>query len=217
MITIHIRFFAGHRDIVGAASQTMQIHPGTSLAQVWQQLVATYPPLDLYTDHVLYARNQEFAEPDTIPLDGDEVAFIPPVSGGKPDVLEPFLITPDPLDPLPLVAYVQTPEDGAVVTFAGVVRNQTEGRATAYLSYEAYSEMATPLFARIANEARERWAIGRVAIHHRIGRVEIGQTAVLIVVAAPHRETAFAATAYLMDRIKAIVPIWKEEHWADSA
>jgi len=125
------------------------------------------------------------------------------------------VITAAPLDPAPLVAYAQTPDDGAVVTFAGVARNQFGGRSTAFLSYEAYAEMAVPVLARIAEEARARWPIGRVAIHHRIGTLEIGETAVLVVVAAPHRQEAFQAAAYIMDRIKEIAPIWKKEHWAD--
>lgn len=125
------------------------------------------------------------------------------------------MITAAPLDPAPLVAYAQTPDDGAVVTFAGVARNQFGGRPTAFLSYEAYAEMAVPVLARIAEEARARWPIGRVAVHHRIGTLEIGETAVLVVVAAPHRQEAFQAATYIMDRIKEIAPIWKKEHWAD--
>lgn len=133
------------------------------------------------------------------------------------DPFIPFLITDSPLDPAPLVAFVQTPDDGAVVTFTGVVRNQFEGRATAFLSYEAYAEMAAPVLAQLAEEARARWPIGRVAVHHRVGRLEIGETAVLVVVAAPHRQAAFHAAAYIMDRIKEVAPIWKREHWADGA
>jgi molybdopterin synthase catalytic subunit len=129
--------------------------------------------------------------------------------------LEPFLITSAPLDPAPLVAYVQTPGDGAVVSFAGVVRNEFAGRSTAFLSYDAYAEMAAPVLAQLADEARARWPIGRVAVHHRVGQLAIGETAVLVVVAAPHRQAAFAAAAQIMDRIKEVAPIWKQEHWAD--
>lgn len=128
---------------------------------------------------------------------------------------QPFCITAHPLDPAPLVAYVLSPEDGAVVTFAGVARNHFAGRATAHLSYEAYAEMVEMVFAQIAAEARSRWSIGRIAIHHRVGMLAIGETAVLVVVAAPHRAAAFDAATYIMDRIKAIAPIWKKEHWAD--
>jgi molybdopterin synthase catalytic subunit len=129
--------------------------------------------------------------------------------------IEPFVITERPLDPVPLVAYVQTPSDGAVVTFAGVARDNFEGRATAFLAYEAYAEMAGPVLAQIADEARARWPIGRVAVHHRVGKLAIGETAVLVVVAAPHRRAAFEAAAFVMDRIKEVAPIWKREHWAD--
>jgi molybdopterin synthase catalytic subunit len=128
---------------------------------------------------------------------------------------QPFLITEASLDPAPLVAFVQTPADGAVVTFAGVARNHFGGRSTAFLAYEAYAEMARPVLAQIAEEARARWPIGRVAVHHRVGKLEIGETAVLVVVASPHRQEAFQAAAYIMDRIKEIAPIWKREHWAD--
>lgn len=126
-----------------------------------------------------------------------------------------FVITEHTLDPAPLVAHVQTPGDGAVVTFAGVARNHFGGRATAFLTYEAYAEMAGPVLEQIAAEARSRWPIGRVAVHHRVGRLAIGETAVLVVVAAPHRHEAFEAAEYIMDRIKEIAPIWKREHWAD--
>jgi molybdopterin synthase catalytic subunit len=129
----------------------------------------------------------------------------------------PFLITDQPLTPDPLVRYVQTPGDGAVVTFSGVVRDHFEQRATSYLVYEAYAEMAVPVLGQIADEARQRWEIGRVAVHHRVGRLEIGETAVLVVVAAAHRQAAFAAAGYIMDRIKEIAPIWKHEYWADGA
>ncbi len=217
MISIHIRFFAGHRDIVGCTALDMQLEEGACLGVVWERLIADFPRLAGYTDRLLYALNQEFAGLDSPLADGDEVAFIPPVSGGTPDApaCAPFLITAEPLDPAPLVAYVQTPGDGAVVTFAGVARDNFGGRATAHLSYEAYAEMAGSVLVQLAEEARAQWPIGRVAVHHRVGRLEIGETAVLVVVAAPHRQAAFAAAAHIMDRIKEVAPIWKREHWAD--
>lgn len=221
LITVRVRFFAGHRDIVGRAEQALTLEDGASVGAAWERLVGTYPRLAGYTGRLLFAVNQQFADPTTPLDDGDELAFIPPVSGGAAAQVTsdfaPFLITGVPLDPAPLVAYVQTPEDGAVVTFAGVARNNFDGRATASLHYEAYAEMAVPVLAQIANEARARWPIGRVAVHHRIGRLAIGETAVLVVVAAPHRQAAFEAAAYVMDRIKEIAPIWKQEHWADGA
>lgn len=223
MITVQVRFFAGHRDIVGRPEQTFRLERGTTVGDLWARLVAEHPRLGGYTGRLLFAVNQQFAEPATALGDGDEVAFIPPVSGGAPEPMQdpvgfrPFHITDSSLDPAPLVAYVQTPGDGAVVTFAGVARNQLGGRPTAFLTYEAYAEMAAPVLAQIAEEARARWPIGLVAIHHRVGRLAIGDTAVLVVVAAPHRREAFEAAAYIMDRMKVIAPIWKREHWLDGA
>jgi molybdopterin synthase catalytic subunit len=218
MIHVEIRFFAGHRDIVGTTGMALTLEPGTTVGMLWERLARDYPRLQGYGRSLLYAINQEFATPTTELHDGDEVAFIPPVSGGTAAAENApplFCITEAPLDAAPLAHLVQTPADGAVVTFEGVVRNNVAGRETAYLTYEAYSEMALPVLAQLADEARTRWEIGRVAIHHRIGRLEIGARAVVVVVAAPHRQAAFQAAAYMMDRIKEVVPIWKCEHWAD--
>jgi molybdopterin synthase catalytic subunit len=128
-----------------------------------------------------------------------------------------FRVTKETLDPTPLVAMVQSPDMGAVVTFAGVVRNNFGGRATAHLEYEAFESMAVSVLEQLAAEARAQWGTGPIAIHHRIGRLEIGETAVLIVVAAPHRHEAFEAAEQIMDRIKQVAPIWKKEIWADGA
>jgi len=130
---------------------------------------------------------------------------------------EPFQITNQPLDPAPLAALVQAPDMGALVTFAGIVRNHFGGRATAYLEYEAYASMAVAVLGSLAGQARARWGTGAIAIHHRVGRLEIGEAAVLIVVAAPHRHEAFEAAEWLMDQIKEVAPIWKKEIWADGA
>lgn len=219
MITVTVRFFAGHRDIVGRSEQVLTLDEGSTVGALWEQLVSRHPRLAGYSGRLLYAVNQQFGELGTILNDNDEVAFIPPVSGGAPvsEPFEPFVISAEPITPEPLVRYVQTPDDGAVVTFAGVARNNFAGRSTAFLSYEAYAEMAVQVLAQLAEEARAKWPIGRVAVHHRVGRLEIGATAVLVVVAAPHRQAAFAAAEYIMDRIKEVAPIWKKEHWADGA
>ena len=135
----------------------------------------------------------------------------------NPKSTQPFAITEVLLDPAPLVALVQSPDMGAVVTFAGIVRNNFGGRATAYLEYQAYEPMAATVLRSLAEQARGRFSTGAIAIHHRVGRLEIGETAVLIVVAAPHRHEAFEAAEWLMDRIKEVAPIWKKEIWADGA
>ncbi|GIW02015.1 molybdopterin converting factor subunit 1 [Roseiflexus sp.] len=211
-ITITVRYFAAHREITGCSDETLFLAPGTTVGALWEMLTERYPRLAGYSGRLLFAVNQEFAASDHTLRDGDEVAFIPPVSGGA---LQPFVVTPDPLDPAPLVALVQAPDMGAIVTFAGVVRDNFGGRKTAFLEYEAYPGMAEAVLAQIAAEARARWQTGAIAVHHRIGRLEIGETAVLVVVAAPHRREAFAAAEWIMDRIKEVAPIWKKEHWAD--
>jgi molybdopterin converting factor subunit 1 len=216
MISVTVRFFAGHRDVTGKAEEQWELEEGTTLGMLWEQIVARYPRLAGYSGRMLYAVNEEWSTLTTELHDGDEAAFIPPVSGGAPDT-PLFHITHSALDPAPLVAAVQSPAMGAVVTFAGVVRNNFGGRATAYLEYEAYEEMAVTVLRQLANEAQTQWNTGTIAIHHRVGRLEIGETAVLIVVAAPHRHEAFEAAEHIMDRIKEVAPIWKKEIWADGA
>ena len=214
---ITTRFFALHRDIVGTASMGMEVNDGATVADVWARLGDQYPELVPATRSLMYAVNQEYADPETALHDGDEVAFIPPVSGGEDTLFRPFVVTEQPLHVDALSRYVQTDADGAIVVFSGVARDNFKGRSTEHIFYDAYPVMAEPVLASIAAEAAERWEIGRVAIHHRTGRLEIGETAVLVVVAAPHRRGAFAAAEYIMDRIKEIAPIWKRETWADGA
>lgn len=225
LIQVHVRFFAGHRDIVRAPSKTYEIAEGMTVSDLWQHIVADYPALQGAGSYVRFAINQQFSDPITVLQDGDEVAYIPPVSGGATDAaapppppapeVAPLLITEAVLDPLPLMAWAQTPSDGAIVVFAGVVRDNLDGRATASLSYEAYADMALGVLQQLTEDARSRWQTGRIAVHHRVGHLAIGTTVVLVVVAAPHRKAAFAAADWLMDRIKEEVPIWKCEHWAD--
>jgi molybdopterin synthase catalytic subunit len=213
---IVVRYFAGHREITGRAEETLELDAGATVGGLWELLVMRYPKLAPYGGKLLFAINQEFATAEQALGDGDEVGIIPPVSGGAPQT-PAFHVTREPLDPAPLAALVSTADMGAVVTFAGVVRNNFGGRATARLEYEAYEEMATRVLAQIGAQARERWGTGAIAVHHRIGTLEIGQTAVLVVVAAPHRRAAFEAAEWIMDRIKAVAPIWKKEIWADGA
>jgi molybdopterin synthase catalytic subunit len=225
MIQITVRLFAGHRDVAGLSALTLTLPPDTSVHTAWQHVLSTYPALQSSSQQSLrFAVNQQFCDPSTPLQHGDELACIPPVSGGTTETtsqehaqpaITPFLITEQPLHLPPLIQWVQAASDGAIVVFCGVVRNNLAGRATAFLLYEAYAEMAAAVLAQIATEAQKQWSIGRVAIHHRTGKLTIGETAVLVVVAAPHREAAFAAAAFIMERIKEDAPIWKAEHWAD--
>lgn len=216
-MNITVRFFALHRDIVGAPELQLDVPDGTTLGQLWVQLGEQYPALVPATRSIMFALNQAYADPSAELHDGDEAAFIPPVSGGDATHVAPFVVTDQPLQGEPLMRCVQTPQDGAVVLFTGIVRDNFDGRATAYLTYESYAAMAMPVLEQLATEAQQKWEIGRVAVHHRIGRLMIGDTAVIVAVAAPHRHAAFEAAEYIMDRIKEVAPIWKREHWADGA
>lgn len=209
---VTVRYFAGHRDITGRAQEPIELPAEATVGSLWELLVGRYPRLAGYTGRMLYAVNQEYGTLASPLGDGDEVAFIPPVSGGSGALIR---VTAEPLDPAPLVAAVQAPDMGAVVTFSGVVRNNFGGRSTAFLVYEAFEPMAVKVLADLAAQAREKWGTGQIAIHHRVGRLEIGEAAVLIVVASAHRHAAFEAAEWLMDRIKEVAPIWKQEHWAD--
>lgn len=210
---ITVRYFAGHRDITGTASESVAVDTGTSMAMLWEQLEQRYPALTPFRGRVLFARNQVFVAGDTLLADGDTVAFIPPVSGGN--ALSRYRVSHDPLDPTPLVQQLSHPGIGAVVTFAGTVRDHFGNRQSARLEYEAYTEMAEAVLADIGAEAERTFAIDAVAIHHRIGILELCEVAVIVVVTAAHRKAAFQAVDWIMDRIKEVAPIWKKEHWAD--
>lgn len=207
-MNITVRFFALHRDIVGASELQLEVPDGTTLGQLWARLGEQHPALVPATRSIMYALNEAYADPTAVLHDGDEAAFIPPVSGGNV-AIEPFVVTDQVLDGTALQSYVQTPQDGAVVLFTGIVRDNFGGRATDHLVYESYAAMAVPVLRQLAEEAQGRWEIGRVAVHHRIGRLAIGETAVIVAVAAPHRHAAFEAAEYIMDRIKEVAPIWK--------
>jgi len=210
---ITIRYFAAHREISGVQSELLDVPDTSTIADVWQLLEQRYPALVPYRNRVLLAQNERFVPATTIINAGDVVAFIPPVSGGSTTPL--YLVTHAPLNPAPLVELVGAPGIGAIVTFSGTVRDHFGERSTARLEYEAYSEMATAVLADIATDATQRFGLGKVAIHHRIGILEIGDVAVIVVVASAHRGPALQATAWIMDRIKEIAPIWKKEYWAD--
>lgn len=210
---ITIRYFAVHRDISGVASELLDVPDASTLAEVWQLLEQRYPALLPYRNRVLLAQNERFVPANTTLSAGDVVAFIPPVSGGSSTPL--CLVTHAPLEPAPLVALVSAPGIGAIVTFSGTVRDHFGERSTARLEYTAYHEMATTVLADIAADATQRFGLGLVAVHHRIGILEISDVAVIVVVAAAHRGPALHATAWIMDRIKEIAPIWKKEHWVD--
>jgi MoaE-MoaD fusion protein len=195
---VSVRLFAGLRERAGWAER--EFENLASVADVWPALELGEEP-----EGLLYAVNRAYAERDRPLADGDEVALIPPVSGGA------FRVTDEPLSLDAVVAEVADREAGAIATFTGTVRAQSRGRSVARLEYEAYTEMAEDVMAQLAQALRERYDLHDVAIHHRVGVVEIGEASVVIAVSAPHRADALAACRDAIDELKETVPLWKKE------
>ena len=203
--------FARLREQAGADRRQLELPAGATVADAYSLLTAQHPDLDPNRAAIRPAVNQDFAEWDRSLADGDEVAFIPPVSGGSHDVGVRFELTDSPLDPRRLEAAVARAGAGAICTFTGVVRDNSRGRATQRLEYEAYPGMAEAQMRAIAAEIGERWPQARVAMAHRTGRLEIGEASVVVCVSAPHRAEAIAACQWGIDRLKETVPVWKKE------
>lgn len=212
------------RDLVGVAQETIAVETPFTLSALFDRYADRFPALRDMSASIVLARNQEFASPATMLADNDEVAFLPPVSGGSgvfthsiedADSGNFFGLTRVSIDAAAIARRLLRGEDGAVVTFEGVVRNNTKGRATRFLDYECYEAMAVRLMAEIGREIAAAHAIGRIAMAHRLGRMEIGETSVVVIATAPHRRPAFDAALEGINRLKKTVPIWKKEHFAD--
>ena len=223
-MTVRVLFFGPVRDLTGAAQETITLDQPATLSAVFEQYATKFPLLRDLASSIVLARNQEFADPSTLLADGDEVAFLPPVSGGSSEftqVIEDvdtgnfFALTRVPIDSQAIARRILRGEDGAIANFEGVVRNNTKGRPTLYLDYECYEAMAIRMMAEIGREIAANHAIGRIAMIHRLGRMEIGETSVAIIAVAPHRGPAFDAAREGINRLKKIVPIWKKEHFVD--
>lgn len=219
---VRVLFFGVLKDLVGCAEDTMEVQPGTTLEDVFEHYSQRFETVRGKRSSILFARNQEFAAPGTSLADGDEIAFLPPVSGGSEGAIYPnephiFSIVRAPIDSQALVRRLQRPEDGAVVTFEGVVRNNTKGRATGYLDYEGYEPLALARMRQIGLEISAKFELGGIGIVHRLGRLEIGEASVVIVAVAPHRRPAFEAALLAIDRLKREAPIWKKEYFEDGA
>lgn len=201
----------------------MEVAPGATLGSVFDHFAKLYPELGERRSSIMLARNQEFGTPNTALQPGDEVAFLPPVSGGAPEyshVIEDgagrfFALTRAKIDAKRLASRLLQPGDGAVVVFEGVVRDNTRGRKTLFLEYDCYEEMAVKTMAALGGEIAAAHELTSIAMVHRLGRIEIGETSVAILVTAPHRRAAFEAAREGIDRLKKLVPIWKKEHFAD--
>jgi MoaE-MoaD fusion protein len=208
--TITVRLFARLAELAGVRQTTVDLGEGLTAADAYALLSRQYPTLGGFADSVMFARNQEYVPAETPLTPGDELALIPPVSGGG----ELFEVTPDPLDPQRIVEAVRRDDAGAVALFYGIVREQNLGRHVLYLEYDAYPEMAIKVMREIAAEVRAQWPVSEIACQHRTGHLEIGETSLLVAVSSAHRGDAFEACHAYVDRLKERVPIWKKEVFA---
>jgi len=232
---VRVLFFGVLKDVVGKPADSVDLADGASIRHLLAHYEAQIPQLKDSLPSLAIAVNQQYASPDTKLKADDEVALLPPVSGGAPEAADDSTarqpqsglskstgrrhatIVRTPIDTPQILASLKRGEDGAALVFEGIVRNQTRGRKTLYLDYEAYEEMALAQMEMLASQALQRFQIRDVALVHRLGRVEIGETSVLIAVASAHRAAAFEACRWLIDTLKQTVPIWKKEFFEDGA
>lgn len=215
-IAVTVRCFASVRDALGTESMVVEVAAGTTVEGLRATLGQQAP--SLLRLPLAYAVNRDYARGETVLANGDEVAFIPPISGGSGALdLYRFDLQAEPLDPRALERECRTDADGAVVTFTGTTRDHNDGAAVVSLRYEAYAEMANKVMCGLFEETIRRFPITRARVAHRLGEVPVGEASVVVVVASPHRGPAFDACRYLMDRVKHEVPIWKREQLRDGA
>jgi molybdopterin converting factor subunit 1 len=223
---VRVLFFGILKDLAGQASDSLSLPENATLGDVLSHYERVIPRLKDTAASLAMSVNREYASPSTRLRQGDEVALLPPVSGGLP--AEPHeahaekcsphtAIVHEVIESASILQGIKRPEDGAAVVFEGIVRSHTRGRRTLYLNYEAYEEMALKQMEELAERALAEFKIREVAIVHRLGRLEISETSVLIVVASAHRAAAFDACRWLIDTLKRTVPIWKKEYFEDGA
>jgi MoaE-MoaD fusion protein len=215
---MHVRIlpFGVLKESLGADPFALDLPRGSTVAELLGRLGVFAPAVELLG--IAVSVNAEYAERTRVLREGDEVGLLPPVSGGRdPQNSKLVRLTREVIDADGLVVAAKQGEDGAVVVFDGIVRNNSRGRQTLYLDYEAYEEMAMKQMSELAGEANERFGVRHVSIVHRLGRLQVGETSVLIVVASAHRAQAYEASRWLIDTLKKTVPIWKKETFVDGA
>lgn len=208
------------KEVVGRPSETLDLPEGARVEDVLELYGKQFPRFESMTSAMAVSVNQEYSRRDRPLAPGDEVGLLPPVSGGN---FEGYLkqndirIVREPIETVAVLNRLKRPEDGAVVVFEGVVRNNTRGRRTLYLDYEAYEAMALEQMEGLSDRARKLFEVDGVSIIHRLGRLDVGETSVLIVVTSNHRAAAFDACRWVIDTLKKTVPIWKKEYFEDGA
>lgn len=212
---VRVLYFGKLKDLFQKAQEEIELPENATVSQLLDYHRRVAPEQGRLWDVLAVAVNKEYAFPEQSLCPGDEVALLPPVSGGVDRVY--VELTRDPISAEKLRESIVSGEDGAIVTFDGVVRNNTRGRQTRYLDYEAYEDMALRLMTELANDALTRFPVRAVTLVHRLGKLEIGETSVLILVASAHRGAAFDACRWVIDTLKKTVPIWKKEYFVDGA
>jgi len=211
-IEIGVRFFAHLRERVGRSCEKIKLRQGATVSELWDELISRYPAL-AGAGRFRVAVNQEYASDEQVLADSDEVAIIPPVSGGS----GLYAVTERPIDLGAVTSAVADPRAGATVVFVGTTRNQSSGRTVEELEYEAYGDMAEARMRSLGEEIQKRWPVVKVAMVHRVGRVGVGEASVAIAVSGAHRAEAFDACRFGIDELKKSVPIWKKEHYRDGS
>jgi MoaE-MoaD fusion protein len=213
---VTVLFFGMLKDIMGQGSDSLNLPDDATLGDVLSHYEEGIPRLKEFGASMAMSVNQEYAGADAKLKPGDEIALLPPVSGGMASSLHCAIVY-EPIDTRSAVEKIKHPEDGGIVVFDGMVRNNTHGRRTLHLEYEAYEEMALKQMEELAGQALIQFQVRDVAVIHRLGRLEIGETSILVIVASAHRAAAFDACRWLIDTLKRTVPIWKKEHFEDGA
>src|SRR5829696_3932900 len=213
-VKIRVLFFGAARDAVNANTLEISVAAPATVSSAFQKLSERFSQLGRFGRSLLFAVNQEYATPDTLLKENDELAVFPPVSGGSHDFFE---LTTGTIDVGQVARRVVLPECGATVTLDGYAREWTNGKRTLYLVYEAYDAMALTEMQRLGSEAHEKFDIAHLGIVHRTGRLEIGETSVVIAASAPHRQAAFQACEWAIKELKRTVPIWKKEVYEDGS
>jgi molybdopterin synthase catalytic subunit len=221
---VRVVYFGVLRDLAGREQESVELRESARLADLYADLQQRLSGLEKFAGSIALSINYEYAKLDTLLHNGDEVALLPPVSGGSgahddgsSTEQSHSRMFREPIDSNRIVAEMKDPEDGAVVVFDGIVRNHSRGRRTSYLEYSAYEPMAAAELEKLAQSALSNFQVRDVRIVHRLGRLEIGETSVLIVVVSAHRAAAFDAARWIIDTLKKTVPIWKKEFFADGA